>query len=120
MAHPGLVAGTCCPENYDLAVERKKLAGTSQHWFRNRCGVHCVITAASINVEEPPETLAHVVNQFYGSAGSPVRCQGTALTNMRLCAHMGSVAELDLTSGFMLRLGSDVNPLAATAQSRRD
>jgi lipoate-protein ligase A len=118
VTRPGLVAGAYCPGSYDLAVDGRKIAGMSQHWFRNRCGVHCVITAASINVAEPPDTLARVVNQFYGSAGSPVRCEETALTNMRLCAHTGSVAELDLTAELMLRLGSGANSLGATVRQQ--
>jgi hypothetical protein len=79
----GLVTGAYCPGSYDIAVEGKKIAGMSQHWFRNRRGIRCVVTAASINIEEPPDILAGIVNQFYGRAGSPIRCQAAGLTNMR-------------------------------------
>lgn len=85
VAQTGSVTGAYCPGSYDLAVQGKKIAGMSQHWFRNRCGIRCVVTAASINIEEPPDVLASMVNQFYESAGSPLRCQAAALTNMRLC-----------------------------------
>jgi lipoate-protein ligase A len=63
-AHTGLVAGAYCPGAYDLAAAGRKIAGMSQHWFRNRCGVRCVVTAASINVEEAPEEVVCVVNRL--------------------------------------------------------
>jgi lipoate-protein ligase A len=64
------IAGAYCPGNCDIAVEGKKIAGLSQHWFRNRHSVRCITTAASINVEERPKAFAGAINQFYRSAGS--------------------------------------------------
>jgi lipoate-protein ligase A len=100
------VAGAHCPGSCDLAVDGRKIAGMAQHWFRNRFGVRCVITVVSVNVEEPPDLLARVVNQFYSSAGSEVRCQAAALTNMRLCIRSECPDWRDLTTAFMDRLAS--------------
>jgi hypothetical protein len=112
----GSVAGAYCPGSYDLAVQGKKIAGMSQHWFRNRCGIHCVVTAASINIEEPPDVLAGVVNQFYISAGGPLRCQAAALTNMRLCDGTAHLAGWDLASAVMTQLGSSADMLDGAAR----
>lgn len=112
----GSVAGAYCPGSYDLAVQGKKIAGMSQHWFRNRCGIHCVVTAASINIEEPPDVLAGVVNQFHISAGGPLRCQAAALTNMRLCRGTAHLADLDLAVAFMNQLGSTADMLGMVAR----
>jgi lipoate-protein ligase A len=101
----GLVVGAYCPGKSDLAVEGKKIAGMSQHWFRNRCGVRCVVTAASINIEEAPEEFERVVNQFYRSAGSPLRCSAAALTNLRLCNDIIAALEGDLTTAVMNQIG---------------
>jgi lipoate-protein ligase A len=103
---PGLVVGAYCPGKSDLAVEGRKIAGMSQHWFRNRCGVRCVVTAASINIEEAPEKFERVVNQFYQSAGSPLRCSAAALTNLRLCKDMIAAPEGDLTAAVMNQIGA--------------
>jgi lipoate-protein ligase A len=106
MAHAGSVAGAYCPGAYDLAVAGRKIAGMAQNWFRNRCGTRCIVTAASINIEEPPETLAAVVNQFYARAGSPLRCQAAALTNVRMCSATTHLAGRDLTAAVMKQLGA--------------
>jgi lipoate-protein ligase A len=108
----GSVADAYCPGRFDLAVQDKKIAGMSQHWFRNRCGVRCIITAASINIEEPPNMLADVTNRFYGSAGSPLRCQASALTNLRLCAGTALLADSNLASAVMNQLGSAADMLS--------
>jgi lipoate-protein ligase A len=105
-ARAELVAGAYCPGGYDLAVDGRKIAGTAQHWFRNRLGWRCIITVASVNVEEPPDILANVVNQFYSSAGSAIRCQAAALTNMRMCVRSERPDWRDLTTAFMDRLAS--------------
>ena len=83
-AQTGAMADVYCPGRYDLAVDGKKIAGMSQHWFRNRYGIRCVATAASINVEEAPGALADAVNRFYSAAGSAARCQTDALASVRL------------------------------------
>jgi lipoate-protein ligase A len=106
VARIGSVAGAYCPGTYDLAVQGKKIAGMSQHWFRNRCGIHCVVTTASINIEEPPNVLANVVNRFYCSAGSLARCQAAALTSVRLCDEGNLVAVHNLASAIMDQLAS--------------
>jgi lipoate-protein ligase A len=98
------VAGAYCPGSYDLAVQGKKIAGMSQHWFRNRCGIHCVVTVASINVEEAPDVLAGAVNRFYRGAASPVRCQAAALTSLRLCDEENLIAVRNLASAVMNQL----------------
>jgi lipoate-protein ligase A len=90
------VADAYCPGRYDLAVQEKKIAGLSQYWFRNESGIRCVVTAASVNLEEPPDQLARAVNQFYAHADSPLRCHPAALTNIRLCAAMSKLPESDL------------------------
>jgi lipoate-protein ligase A len=105
-ARAELVVGAYCPGSHDLAVGGRKFAGMAQHWFRNRLGLRCIITSASVNVEEPPDMLARVVNQFYSSAGSAVRCQGTALTNMRLCAATNRSDGHDLITALMDKLES--------------
>jgi hypothetical protein len=110
----GSVAGAFCPGNYDLAVLGKKIAGMSQHWSRNRLGVRCIVTAASINIEEPPDVFADVVNLFYGSAGSPLRCQAAALTNMRLCAGTHYVTDSELASAVINQLGLAADMLHAS------
>ncbi|HTS41207.1 MAG TPA: hypothetical protein VMH84_11785 [Xanthobacteraceae bacterium] len=107
----GSVAGAFCPGKYDLSVQGKKIAGMSQHWFRNRCGVRCVITAASVNIEETPHVLADVVNRFYSSAGSPLRCQAAVLTNLRLCAAADHAAGSKLASAVMHQLCSAADML---------
>ncbi len=107
----GSVAAAFCPGRYDLAVAGKKIAGMSQHWFRNCHGVHCVVTAASINVEEAPNVLADVVNWFYRSAGSPTHCQVSAVANLRLCNGESFIAIPNLASAVM-------NDLATTRNSR--
>jgi hypothetical protein len=99
-----LVADAYCPGNYDLAVSGRKIAGMSQRWFRNPCGVHCIVAAASINVEEQPDVFAGVVNQFYSRAGSPRCCRATDLTNMRLCVDFRKAARQDLVISLMDQL----------------
>jgi lipoate-protein ligase A len=91
----GPVAEAHCPGRFDVAVEGKKIAGISQHWFRNPRGIRCTVTAASINVEEPPERLADLVNRFYRSAESPGHCEANAITNIR-CNVRSLVADQDL------------------------
>ena len=110
LAQTGPVAGAYCPGSYDLAVKGKKIAGMSQHWFRNRCGIRCVVTAASINVEEAPDVLANAVNRFYRNAGSPCRCQASALTSIRLCGEGPFVSFGNLASAVMNRLASSTGP----------
>jgi octanoyl-[GcvH]:protein N-octanoyltransferase len=106
VARTGSIAGAYCPGSYDLAIQGKKIAGMSQHWFRNRRGIRCVVTTASINMEEAPDALADAVNRFYCSAGSLVRCQATALTSVRLCDGEALVAVRDLASAVMNQLAS--------------
>ena len=106
VSRTGSVLGAYCSGSCDLAVQGKKIAGMSQHWFRNRCGIRCVVTAASINIEEAPDVFAGVVNRFYDSAGGPLRCQAAALTNMRLCAGTTHLAGRDLASAVMTQLAS--------------
>jgi lipoate-protein ligase A len=108
-AQTGLIAGAYCPGHYDLAVAGNKIAGMSQHWFRNRCGVRCVVTAASINVEEAPVAVASVVNRFYSRAGSPLRCNADTLTNMRLCAGASAVLGSNFVAVVMNELRSIAN-----------
>jgi hypothetical protein len=115
VSRTGSVAGAYCPGSYDLAVQGKKIAGMSQHWFRNRCGIHCVVTAASINIDEPPDVLAGVVNQFYISAGGPLRCQSAALTNMRLCDGTAHLVGWNLASAVMTQLGSSADVFKGAA-----
>ena len=102
----GSVAAAYCPGSFDLSVQGRKIAGMSQYWFRNRCGIHCLVAAASINVEQPPDLLSRLVNQFYISAGSPFRCRATALTNMRLCGATAHLAGEDLAEAVMNQFGS--------------
>jgi hypothetical protein len=104
VAQTGLVTRAYCSGDYDLSVDGKKIAGMSQHWFRNRRGIRCVVTNASINVDEAPAVLADVINAFYESAGSPVRCQADVLANVRLCIADG--ASTDLVPPFMQSLAS--------------
>lgn len=105
IARTGAVARAYCPGSYDLAVQGRKIAGMSQHWFRNRRGIRCVVTVASINVEEAPDMLADAVNWFYSNVGSPVRCQSTSLTSVRL--NSGENVEAgNLTPAVMNRLAS--------------
>lgn len=103
VAWTGSVDGAYCPGSYDLAVHGKKIAGMSQHWFRNRGGIRCVVTAASINVEEAPDVLADAVNRFYSNGGSAVRCQAASLTSVRLNGG-DNVEAGNLTPALMNRL----------------
>lgn len=105
-AQTGTVAHAYCPGGYDLAIHDKKIAGMSQHWFRNRGGIRCVITTASINIEEEPAVLADVVNRFYSGAGSLARCLPAFLTSLRLSGGATAVATPDLAPAFMKRLAS--------------
>lgn len=109
VAQTGTVIGAYCPGSYDIAIEGKKIAGMSQHWFRNGYGIRCVVATASINVEEAPDNLANVVNHFYRSAGSSLRCNAAALTNMRLCGGAANLAGHDLASAVANSL-SQVQP----------
>jgi hypothetical protein len=113
----GSVSGAYCPGAYDLAIQGKKIAGMSQHWFRNRGGIRCVVTAAFINIDEPPDVLAGVVNRFYSSAGSPIRCQAAALTNMRLCGGSAHLVGWDLASAVMNQLVSCADMLERSTTS---
>jgi lipoate-protein ligase A len=113
VARTGSVAGAYCPGSYDLAVAGKKIAGMAQHWFRNRHGIRCIITTASINVEEPPDVLAGAVNRFYGSAGNAIRCRATDLTNMRLCGGTADPASKSLTAKVMNQLALEATMLGA-------
>lgn len=101
-----LVAGAYCPGSYDLAVQSRKIAGMSQHWFRNRGGTRCIVTAASINIEEPPDMLAAVVNRFYDRAGGPFRCNAESLTNMRLCGARAVAPDDDLAAAVIGQIAS--------------
>jgi len=114
----GSVAGAYCPGHYDLAVAGKKLAGMSQHWFRNRAGIHCVVTAASINIAQAPDEFAWVVNQFYGCAGSPLRCRAAALTNLRLCGGATAVRGMNFAAAVIDLLRS--SNAEARGASRRN
>lgn len=106
----GSVEGSYCPGSYDLAVDGKKIAGMSQHWFRNRVGIRCVVTTGSLNIEEAPDVFAAVVNQFYRMVESPLRCRASALTNMRLCGGLADRAGSNLASEVMnqLRAAADL------------
>jgi hypothetical protein len=84
----------------------------SQRWFRNRRDVHCVITSASLNVEEPPDILAGVVNDFYSRAGGAQRCEAAALANMRLCGASSS----KLVSAVMAQIVHGADVLGITVQ----
>jgi lipoate-protein ligase A len=101
LANTGLVAGAYCPGAYDLAVAGRKIAGMSQRWFRNRCGVRCVVTAASMNIEERPDEVASVVNRFYRSAGSTLSCDAGALANVQLCGGPPSLCASDFAAGVL-------------------
>ena len=116
-AHTGLVAAAYCPGTYDLAVAGRKIAGMSQHWFRNRCGIRCVVTTASINVEEPPDEVACVVNRFYRSAGSTLHCGAGALINVQVSGGTPSVCGPDFAAAVIDQLASSVSGVAASAQS---
>jgi lipoate-protein ligase A len=110
----GPVIGAYCPGGYDLAADGKKIAGMSQHWFRNRCGTRCVATTASINVEEAPDDLASVVTRFYRSAGSHFCCNAATLTNVRLGLAAPGAASHDLPADVM----SDLAVHASTCSSK--
>lgn len=97
----GPVAAAYCPGSYDLTVEGKKIAGMSQHWFRNRGGIRCVVTAASVNAEEAPDVLARAVNRFYCECGGPLHCQATSLTSLRLCGADAVMAARDPAPALM-------------------
>jgi hypothetical protein len=113
LAGTGLVAGAYCPGAYDLAVAGRKIAGMSQRWFRNRCGVRCVVTAASINVEEAPDEVAWVVNRFYRQAGSELRCDVGALTNLQLCGGAPGICGPDFADLLIDDLRMSVSDAAA-------
>jgi hypothetical protein len=117
-ADTGLVAAAYCPGTYDLAVAGRKLAGMAQHWFCNRCGIRCVVTAASINIEEAPDELACVVNRFYRFAGSGSRCEARALTNVQLCAGTAGVCGSDFAAAVIDELASSASGVMASAQAR--
>lgn len=102
----GSIPQAYCPGSYDLAVEGRKIAGMSQHWFRNRIGTHCIVTSASVNIEEPPDTLASVINRFYSLSGSCQTCQATAITNIRLCEREARPPGRNLALAFMKELAS--------------
>jgi hypothetical protein len=111
-ANTGLVAGAYCPGAYDLAVAGRKIAGMSQRWFRNRRGIRCVVTAASINVEEAPDAVAWVVNRFYRQAGSELRCGVGALTNLQLCGGAPGICGLDFADLLIDQLRMSVSDAA--------
>jgi lipoate-protein ligase A len=113
----GVVAGAYCPGKYDLAVGGRKIAGMSQHWFRNRCGVRCVVIAASINIEEAPDAVACVVNRFYRHAGSALHCDADALTNLQLTAGATSVCGPDFAAAIIDQLASSLTGIAQSVQS---
>jgi lipoate-protein ligase A len=104
VARTGPVADAYCPGAYDLAVEGKKIAGVSQHWFRNQRGIRCIVTAASINVEEAPDACADAVNRFYSNAGSGTHCQATCLTNLLLCGGATLAVAADPVPAFIRQL----------------
>jgi len=112
------VTGAYCAGSYDLAVNGKKIAGMSQHWFRNQRGVHCIVTAASINIEEAPDVLASAINRFYCNVGSSARCQSTALTNMRLCDGNAHLVVRNLASAVMNQLASSADVRGGTTRER--
>lgn len=105
VARSGPIADAYCPGSYDLAIYGKKIAGISQHWLRNHSGIRCVVTAASINVEEAPDVLADAVNRFYSNAEKPLRCQAASLTSVRLSGG-DDVEAANLTPAVMNRLAS--------------
>jgi hypothetical protein len=117
LANTGLVAGAYCPGAYDLGAAGRKIGGMSQHWFRNRWGIRCVVTAASINVEQAPHEVACVVNRFYRCAGSTLHCDAAALTNVQLCGGTPSVCGPDFAAAVIDQLASGVSGVAASAQS---
>jgi hypothetical protein len=94
-ARSGPVASAYCRGNYDLAVAGRKIAGLSQHWFRNRNDIRCVVTAASVNVAETSDALAAAVNRFYGAAGGRSRCRAACLTGLwYCCSNTAAAADL--------------------------
>jgi lipoate-protein ligase A len=112
-AQAGPVNGAYCPGTFDLAVQGKKIAGMSQHWFRNCFGIHCVVSAASINVEESPDEFADVVSQFYSRAGSSLCCTASAITNMRLCSRAANIAGREMIATVINRFTEVVDTLRA-------
>jgi lipoate-protein ligase A len=117
LAQIGLVAGAYCPGAYDLAVAGRKIAGMSQHWFRNGSRIRCVLTAASINIAEAPDKLARVVNQFYCCAGGANRCDAGALTNVQLCGGPPGVCGPDFVAAVIDQLGLSTDNLALAAST---
>jgi lipoate-protein ligase A len=101
LTRSGPIADAYCPGSYDLAIGGRKIAGMSQHWFRNRGGIRCVTTAASINVEETPDVLADAVNRFYCAVGSRMRCQAACLASVRLCDGGTAIAAGELALAVM-------------------
>jgi hypothetical protein len=75
------------------------------------------VTAASINVEAVPDEVACVVNRFYRSAGSALRCDAAALTNVQLSGGTPSVCGPDFATAVVDQLASSVGGVAASAQS---
>jgi lipoate-protein ligase A len=116
LANTELVRGAYCPGTYDLAVADRKIAGMSQHWFRNRCGIRCVVTAASINVEEAPDEVARVINRFYRLAGSALRCDAHAITNVQQCGGTRSVCGPAFAAAVIEQLTSRLSGIAASAR----
>ena len=81
-ARQGHVADAFCPGGHDIVVESRKVGGMAQHWRQGRSG-RCIIAAASIIADEDSTALCHVVNAFYGRAGSPYQCRPSAVTSLR-------------------------------------
>jgi lipoate-protein ligase A len=79
----GPVREAYCPGGHEIIAGQRKLAGMAQHWRAAGTGRYFATAAASINVEDDPEILASVVNDFYRLAGGSYRCVASATTSVR-------------------------------------
>lgn len=60
----GMVPGSYCPGDYDVAIAGRKVMGISQRRTREALMVH-----GSLNLHVIPEIYAYVLDRFYAAAG---------------------------------------------------
>src|SRR5690606_25647972 len=68
------VPGAFCDGRFNLTLEGRKVAGTAQRWRRSRDGRPAVLAHAALLMNDCRESMALVVNRFYHSFASYLRC----------------------------------------------
>lgn len=79
----GAVPGAFCRGRYDIGVDGRKLAGTSQMWRGPAGAGGYILATATLLIDVDPRRLTRVVNRFYGGLGVSACYSAAAVTSVR-------------------------------------